>query len=401
MSARTISPDLPCETPKGQNAVCPTCLRITAFVIGLLFIVSGILILKLVPGIGALTGGSILIATGALISGISVIIMLCINKTCINSHNPNTNTKDIPESGTTQSNIESNNSDAKDDNLIVCGSSDPDHARVFCFAEKHEKPAFRKEIAEFIQKHYSPGDIILVEGVKSGEVISAKKHQQTSFLPDGYIVEGWEPHNFEELNHNFFKKNDEMYNRLLALQKQLKQKLPPKNYEKKDLYELKKFLPQFIKEYNQLAEYYYVSTKNVKKAINDLFKRLEKKTLGTDNVKVFYVVVLKLLQKLEKNQSKPLYKNITSEQAAELIANAPIRNESLCHSMEKVLSSGKKVFVIGGLAHFFQAPFSKPEHVAGIKKYLSKYPSVIVTQKKWYQNLKLAQLNPDLPILAR
>lgn len=90
---------------------------------------------------------------------------------------------------------------------------------------------------------------------------------------------------------------------------------------------------------------------------------------------------------------------MTHEKNVKLSESIPERNKAMCKSIAKYLALGKKVFVIGGLSHFCDTPFTKTDATREIKDFLHNLPFVIVTKDEWYQQFSLSVCNPDLEVI--
>lgn len=110
--------------------------------------------------------------------------------------------------------------------LVGLGNANASSADVTCFGEKHLDKPYRVYAAHFINANYREGDIVLVEGVKAGEIVSPKEHQQTRNITIDCLVQGWEPENFKELGALAFREATAKYEALEAAIDHLKENLP-------------------------------------------------------------------------------------------------------------------------------------------------------------------------------
>lgn len=245
--------------------------------------------------------------------------------------------------------------------LIGLGNANLADARVICFAEKHGNSSFRAGVAYLINSHYRDGDIILGEGLEVGKTRETRKHQQVGNVRPGLIVHGWEPKNFQEMQNNWspFKKADQMHGEIKK-QFDLFEYLKEKDiYTSKETEDLKLKIDRLINKIEELNKYYKSKSPRVlrvREALEGIFEKFKNKTLDKDGkhgVMLYYCIIL-MLEDLEKEQEKALYRKITFAEARKIIENCSERNSSLSREIHQQRKQGRRIFVPGGATHFLE-----------------------------------------------
>lgn len=278
------------------------------------------------------------------------------------------------------------------------GNTSLKDAQVFCFGEKHGDHAYREVVQQFINENYREGDVVLIEGFKAGEVIKACDSQLTQKLKENCLVMGWEPQNFKELNQNGFKLHHAKYQELLELMKQFETTFPENfSFTQSEIPLLKKSLEEIGDKVQELNQYYNSKdweVLKVKELFSNLLQQVSEQKFKNPRVLIFYAIC-ETLSKLEKEQGKALYKNLTTDAQKHLLKNAPLRDLSLIQEISKNRHDGRRIFVIGGLAHFIQTPYASSKNQ--VKEELAKHQFVVVGRKKMMD--KFSGLNKDIPQL--
>lgn len=207
-------------------------------------------------------------------------------------------------------------------NLIALGNANLSDAKVVCFAEKHGDKLYYaacRLLCESSQIHKYT--IRLAEGCK----VTEKKNRHT-LEGNPYLFVGWEPENLDMNNFQAFAnarvKNDALKQcRLLHLKKFLE-----------DSTEL--HLDGIVKEIDSLNEYYQSKAKLVLEAdtvLKGAFQEFRKGELSKEELGA---KIEKILSKLEKNQLKAIYKNLTLEEKNQFDEVIPLRNASLVNQID-------------------------------------------------------------------
>lgn len=275
------------------------------------------------------------------------------------------------------------------------GNASVRDAKVICFGERHGDRAFRAAVQQFINENYREGDIVLIEGVKAGEIVKPRDTQLTRELKENCLVMGWEPQNFKELNQNGLGVHKAKYQELLALIKLFETTFPENClFNPTEISLLKNSFEEIGNKILELNQYYQSKTpgvKNVKNFFSNLLQHVIEQKFQEPRICVLYAIS-KILSELEKVQEKALYKNLSSEANESLMKNASLRDPSLIHEISKYRQEGRRLFVIGGLAHFLQTPYTSENQV---KKELAKHQFVVLGRRTEID--KFAKLNKDMP----
>lgn len=276
------------------------------------------------------------------------------------------------------------------------GNTSVNKAQVFCFGEKHGDQAYRAAIQQFINENYREGDIVLIEGVKAGEVIKPSDCQLTRELKENCLVMGWEPQNFKEINQKAFELHEAKYQELVALMKPFETTFPEEcRFNQTEIPLLKKSLEEIGDKVLELNQYYRSKdpgVMQVKVFFSNLLQQVTQQKFKEPRACVVYAIG-QVLAKLERVQEKALYRNLTPEAQKHFLRNAALRDPSLIHEISKNRKEGRRVFVIGGLAHFIQTLHYTSENQ--VKKELAKHQFVVVGRKTIMN--KLSRLNRDIP----
>ncbi len=242
---------------------------------------------------------------------------------------------------------------------IAFGNRGVKDSQIFAFGEQHvrSKP-FRKYLAKVIEKLYRPGDKVLVEGVEAGKTINASDSRLTQYVSSSIPIQGWDT-KIEDDDHvikvkQMKKKMIATTNNYLKPFLKMKTMTPLEikkfkdqtlNFFKKDLltfYEF--FIPNFLTRKEMIRRGEVV--------LQNGFSALEKKkTQGPTLIKL---LLLELIAQLERRVERAFYTNPTGPQKSKDLLSTKIRNDSLCAELEKYARPGRRVFVIGGLAHFVE-----------------------------------------------
>lgn len=94
------------------------------------------------------------------------------------------------------------------------GNANLENARIICLTEFHNLPLDQMAIGNFINTHYRPGDVILVEALAAGVETQAKNHRRTQFVHPYCPVQGWEPEDFDELHDQIMGEQKKAFNTL-------------------------------------------------------------------------------------------------------------------------------------------------------------------------------------------
>lgn len=295
--------------------------------------------------------------------------------------------------------------------LIARGNSHPEKAKIFCFGEAHGDYRFRKTIANFIDENYKVGDIILVEGCPVGEI--SLKNKWTRYLKGkDYIVQGWEPTHVNLGKFFLFEateKTSERIDELGELLADIKTACPENDIcTKEELNKLKVPFDAFIAEYPSLAEYFLVPNNEIQvkvKILKRVFSDLEAGELSGQEL---YGLALIVLQDFANNYEKVLYhhrqlldqlhdQNL-EKLYEEFEEHNKERNKVMCEEIDKGLNAGKKVFVIGGEAHFLTQNAARIKHLAATKSFLKKHPHLIISKRAhcYAETLKITELNSHI-----
>lgn len=275
------------------------------------------------------------------------------------------------------------------------GNASLKDAKVICFAETHYDRAYRAAVQQFINENYIEGDIVLTEGVKAGKIVKPRYIQQTRGLKENCLIMGWEPQNFKELNQKAFGPAEAKYQELTSLVELFKTTFPKNcQFNQTEISHLRNSFEEIGNKIVELNQYYQSKKPlivNIKRTLSNLLQQVKDHKFEEPRKSLLYIIS-KILTELEKMQEKALYKNLSPEAAEILKKNAPLRDSSLIHEIQKYRSEGRRIFVIGGLAHFLQTPITSENLV---KKELAKHQFVVLGRSNEID--KFANLNKDMP----
>lgn len=260
-------------------------------------------------------------------------------------------------------------------------------AEVVCFAERHLDEVLRSAFCRLIDQHYRKGDVILVEGLEAEKRKPLKKLFQTKYVKiDGYGY-GWEPKDFEKLSRALLE-NRRQYRLLSQSLHHIKRKIPHNHLTEEEIRILEKEIELLIKKIFLLSRYYKGHDPSFAQKSAQLIQAvfLELKN-GLSSGKNLLYVVAKIFAELENEKERALYRNMKETDFQEIIRGAPRRNASLIQQIEKARNENKRVFVIGGAAHFLQVyPKEKDNTSQAVRNALQKYKFTIIS-KKGYTSL--------------
>lgn len=254
-------------------------------------------------------------------------------------------------------------------NLIFQGNSDIKRAKIIGLPENHLKPIYNAATARIIKKLYQPGDIILIEGWKAGNKITARKAgmHMTAFLPEDLIVRGWEPQNLEELI-KVPNASKEKYKILLSYLDVLKT-INIREYSDDEINSYESLKNEIIAKISELNLFYKSKNKWVLNAadyINAVFLDFKE----TKKPLKFLVGIMDVFIILEERHRKAFYQNISWEEKIEISNNMKARNDSLNAQITKYRNKGKRVFVCAGASHLLH--FEKNDNCKEVRELLVK-----------------------------
>lgn len=266
------------------------------------------------------------------------------------------------------------------------GNSTPKRAQLFCFAEDHTNMTFRKFIGETIDKHYRPGDIILVEGVDAGTSIKTKL-TAADRVTKATSAMGWDQ---EVLQNGTFPEYEEKYKRLTTVVMEIEHRINKNKiyYNKTHDADIKRMTDA----YEEFATYVIADPaelarrKGIIKELIDDFKN------GKFNESVFVFTFLELSRELEvKGNQGAKYRHETAVDRRLLKKTFQPRNVSLCKEIDKHTKQGRRVFLIAGAAHLIS--LNKDFPIADVKKCINKKPFVLFTPKQLFHSGNLSFSN--------
>lgn len=274
-----------------------------------------------------------------------------------------------------------------DNQPVILGNSRPSAAQLFGCPEDHTNKSWRLEMGKFINQHYRSGNIILIEGLPVGKVGKAGSYSITHGVNPDYPVQGWESakslDEFEKKlpkRAEWRKKSDE----LIAWTKE-----DIKYPSSQDQFDL------VIERYRALANFFYSNNSKVNSSIELIRSNFTKLNNAQNRDVAFHYLIITLLKNLENNADQAQFAFLTPAENQIVIDSIKERNISLCQEIEKHLAAGKRVFVIGGAAHFLQHRFNHPGDTTQLKNILTKYPHLLFVEPTHFDQAGLAKLNPE------
>lgn len=287
--------------------------------------------------------------------------------------------------------------------FVTLGNTDPSKAEVICFGEKHGDKTARKAMWKFINANYRPGDLVLIEGQDHGKILD-HDCQLTRKLREDICVQGWEPTNHEAFQNTIAVEHRRMVDRLYAMQNRITELLPTTpNYTDSDLQPLEDELKGFEAEYTLIANGFHAKDLNpvrINQVVQESFQKLKNKTLSDSDshVNVFHLVVLHVLNFLEKRAESARFKDISKEDLIRIKEGGHARNVSLSEQIQKHAAPGKRVFVVAGVAHLLNHPLWAVKPTV-VQEELARHPFVIFTARHPYAKQGFGKLNPNLAVV--
>lgn len=272
--------------------------------------------------------------------------------------------------------------------LVAYGNTDLAHAQVICFAEAHTDETFRVAIGGIIDSYYEDGDAVLVEGLSVGEYELAAKNEQTFFSKKEYMIQGWEPKNFDEIPNNVYAKakiNHRQFVRQTNKMVELCQNQPS---------HLENELESYIISMRNLQSYYQVPQEIIGRRVDlirNLFEKIKESSFNQDEIVNFQYALFSIINALRDEMWKSYDSKIGS---AELSEVTNLRNHSLAQQTAKNCGKNKRVFDIAGVSHLLKCRPPQTDN-QNVKDELKKHSFVIITNKK-YLSRQLLSLNTDL-----
>ncbi|HEV8052916.1 MAG TPA: hypothetical protein VGP47_10520 [Parachlamydiaceae bacterium] len=284
---------------------------------------------------------------------------------------------------------------------IVLGNSSISDAKVFFFAENHSDKTFKKSTAQLIEKYYSPGDLILVEGVIAGKV--SNNHALLKYFPKkdkiSYQIQGWEPKNLEELHPPIIREYMKVDNYYTVISEILEKKEALTSDDLKSLEEnLNNYLSLISKFVSIFKAENDLQLQKGFKAAPKLLIMLKESNLKNEIFLCFIVLYLK--NPFKKYDFRKL---ITKGQDFNIILNGvKERNVQLCKEINRKSAKDRKVFVVSGFGHLFKIPFANTsDTVFEIKKTLASHPHVIFLKNNLINYLLIYLFNREHKVIAQ
>jgi hypothetical protein len=254
--------------------------------------------------------------------------------------------------------------------MVSYGNCDPQNAELICFGEKHTATLWRKANWLAIKQLYKPGDLILIEGLKS----------QTKITYHDLPVQGWEP--VASLKLPTFIKHQQWVDRLVKLNKKSESIKGSSNPLTKSK------ATQLVNKFLEVNSYFKGDSIN-SKVVNSL--------LSNNSHTLAEIVWYLSLQLLKNSPEKIRYQQPFSQKELKKMNQAfAKRNESLCEEIELGRREGRRVIVLAGCGHFFQFPNNG--NIDKVKETLKKYRFASFIKQKFFEKQKLASLNQDLVV---
>lgn len=255
-------------------------------------------------------------------------------------------------------------------------------AQVICFADVHGKTAVRKNMANYINRYYRPGDIILIEGLEVGATGTVESFGMTQDIQAGIIAEGWEPKGFEEFLSPIFQQHKKKRDDLLRYVQNLIDAVPNEFPDlEQDLITFINTIRGYDDTLKELTEYFIKSKDEQTEFIEKFHKIINVETLSEtisttpEKTAILKYIIYKIMSRLERLSEKALYHNLPEESNQHAFNGFDERNHSLCEQIRKYVSEGRRVFVIAGMAHLMEF-HNHP--IAEVGNTLDQYPHAII-----------------------
>jgi hypothetical protein len=258
--------------------------------------------------------------------------------------------------------------------------------KIFCFAEKHTKSDFRGYTAKTINRLYRPGDIILVESVENtekGYVRDCSSRSLKDINPD-FEVQGWDLRvkieGFNKVN-NKVNEFDELFKPILDIPKDTP-RAQRRQIWTQTLEKLREKMPEFVNFF------YKDNIQNAKKVEIDakLESLLKKLKVGEPCAKEF-ADFRSIVEDFYKQIPKARYRHFTREDDRKVFATFQARNQSMIEVIQKHRAAGKRIFILGGCAHFLNTERGQMNSLP-VQKELKKHKYQIHTSEKVLKKYK-------------
>lgn len=258
------------------------------------------------------------------------------------------------------------------------GNADVAKAQVINLGLLYTDPFDLPSAAKFISKHYTQGDIVLIEGVDIDQKVVVDKNQLTKLIDKPVIVQGWEPIGYTEAHakvfeaslnfdsacaHYIFEFGVLFENPRFQDGTRLSFCDPSSNERKKidlDAKGLEKLWERIFK--NQILGFQKLM-KQIGEASKepDVFLPYSERLMASfdlyvrsQDLSVLKREINEITTTVQQILEKKKYRNLFNENASRFFADTwPIRQASLAQQIDRCCSAGKRVFVMAGAAHFF------------------------------------------------
>lgn len=275
---------------------------------------------------------------------------------------------------------------------------DLNKTEIFAFAEDHRVKAHRKYIGSVINQYYRPGDIILLEDVAKGEVVS--KSDLTKYVKAGCLQQGWD----YSQKSTYFEGNkaileyealSEAVNSFAVESRSNREGISPGEY-------IETHAEEFLKKIDRFYDFFIIDSKRdaAKKLALGMLKSASSmnidETEGEGIAEYFIHGAINTSQFREKAEQLK-YKYLSPQAAKKISLEYSQRNESLQQAIDENYRPGRRIFIIAGGLHLFQSASQDFQSTVDVKRTLTKHPYVIACPKalEKHKKLRIRELNRD------
>lgn len=256
---------------------------------------------------------------------------------------------------------------------VTVGNSDVSGADVICFAENHTDQEFYEKIIKMINRHAHKGDIVLYEGDEVPDLAP-------TLLKKGIGVKNWES-NAKAFLYSLpsFIENEKKFKAILKIYEEL---FPKDSYTQLDGKAFKNKLDVFRQEIVKLGKSLNVPSEMIQKSMKVLEVLSNLISQGKNNndiSKLLSIIAIRALAPLENYLLMP-ESYCTDEERKIIYESIYSRNREMIAIIEQCRKERKRVFVIGGAAHFLRMPETQSrDYTKEIGEALQKHRYAIIT----------------------
>lgn len=244
------------------------------------------------------------------------------------------------------------------------GNSKIENAEVIGIGQVFSDPNNSAFCGKLLSLYYKPGNIILVEGVDAGRILSSDQNPQTSLLKSSAEIHGWEPMGYEALNARVFESTLSIENQFRFSASMALKLINNKNFQKNEgswnqlfISAMENFFEAIDKMTERLPEEHPSDSSDKLPRLEEFKKQhqffLESQKTN-DECKSFIEAFKHFFKKYHQSFQKSKYTHKWTAAQDNFFKNTwGIRQQSLSNEIERFRKLGKRIFVCAGASHFF------------------------------------------------